>query len=75
MVLYKCDKCGTLETSPGKMTDVQISHAGNSCVTYPRGGKYQVCKRCEQEILTMLHAWAGERTGFDPLKDEFSRLK
>lgn len=69
MVLYKCDKCGTLETSLGSMTNIQISHAGKSCVTYPRGGNYQVCNQCKNEILTMLHAWAGESTGWDPLKN------
>jgi len=60
MVLYQCDKCGAIETSPIGMASIQISHAGKSCVMYPRDGKYQVCKHCEQEILTMLHAWTGE---------------
>lgn len=65
MVLYQCDKCGAIETSPRGMTNIQISHAGKSCNVYPRDGKYLVCKCCEQEILTMLHAWTGERANLN----------
>lgn len=39
MIIYKCDMCGEIYEEIGEMTNVIISHAGRSMVTYPRGGK------------------------------------
>lgn len=65
MIIYKCDMCGKIHEEIGEMTNVIISHAGKSMVTYPREGKFQVCKDCENKLLKILNAWGFKEGGSD----------
>ena len=49
--------CGEVHKEIDEMTDILISHAGKSKVTYPRDGKFHVCKDCENKLLKALNAW------------------
>lgn len=57
MIIYKCDMCGGVHKEIGEMTNILIGHAGKSKVTYPRDGKFKVCKDCENKLLKALNAW------------------
>ena len=57
MIVYKCDMCGKIHEEIGEMTNVIISHAGKSMVTYPRDGTFQICKDCTSKLLKSLNAW------------------
>lgn len=68
MIVYKCDMCGMcgeVHKEIGEMSNVTISHAGTSIVNYPRDGKFQICKECENKLLNILNAWGAEKIIID----------
>ena len=57
MTVYKCDMCGEIHDYISEMDNVVISYAGKANVSYPRDGRFHICRDCHNKLFELFHAY------------------